>query len=573
MPTTPMARISETSLSQSIAPEKADTKGSGDVEIDIERTATAGTTHNGSSSDISAVGSAGYHRSLTRRKVMMMTFGAGIGTGLWVGTGQALLYAGPAGTALTYTLTAIIVYAQYSSIGEMTTYKPVHGGFIRQCIEYVDPAWGFAIGVNFWFAWVMIIPAEITAAVSVLKYWPETDVIPLAGYITIFLVVIALGNVFHVRIYGFVEYYMSFIKCFAVVLMIFFMFIMTSGGIAATNGPIEFRYWKNPGAFNNGIKGICKAFVQAAFSFGGGEHIAVIAGEVANPRHTIKKTVRPVFWRMFTFFVVNIWLVGMCVPSDDPDLNSEGTLGSPFVIAIKRAEVYGLAHAINGFIFLSVISCGITSVYVASRSLTAMADMNIIHPFFGWKDKQGRPFVSLIISLGLGGGLCYLNVNSVGVIVYGWFTSLVAIATLFEWSSCYIAHLRFRQGLKAQGKDLRTLPFRGFLTPWAQYLSLTIVAFIFGCEFYLSCWPFGEKGSVKTFFASYLAAPLFVFDYFAYKWYYKTSIVKAKDMDFSEARFFDEEERLDAIAAEQQAQEKPNEKANWVKRARYLVFG
>lgn len=63
---------------------------------------------------------------------------------------------------------------------------------------------------------------------------------------------------------------MSFVKCVAVVLMIFFMFIMTSGGIPATNGPIEFRYWKNPGAFNNGIKGISKAFVQAAFSFGGG---------------------------------------------------------------------------------------------------------------------------------------------------------------------------------------------------------------------------------------------------------------------------------------------------------------
>lgn len=118
--------------------------------------------------------------------------------------------------------------------------------------------------------WVMIIPAEITAAISVLKYWPETDVIPMAAYITIFIVVIALGNVFHVRVYGFIEYYMSFIKCFAVVLMIFFMFIMTSGGIPATNGPIEFRYWKNPGAFNNGMKGICKAFVQAAFSFGGG---------------------------------------------------------------------------------------------------------------------------------------------------------------------------------------------------------------------------------------------------------------------------------------------------------------
>lgn len=34
----------------------------------------------------------------------------------------------------------------------MTAYKPVHGGFIRQCVEYVDPAFGFAVGINFWFA-------------------------------------------------------------------------------------------------------------------------------------------------------------------------------------------------------------------------------------------------------------------------------------------------------------------------------------------------------------------------------------------------------------------------------------
>ncbi|KAJ6100227.1 hypothetical protein N7467_001762 [Penicillium canescens] len=555
-----------------ISKDGAEVKG-GDAS-DLERTATSGTEHHGSTVIISPADTAGYHRSLTRRQIMMMTFGAGIGTGLWVGTGQALYYAGPAGTAVTYTITAMIVYAQYSSVGEMTTYKPIHGGFIRQCAEYVDPAFGFAIGVNFWFAWVMIIPAEITAAISVLKYWPETDVIPLAAYITIFLVVIAAANMFHVRVYGYIEYYMSFVKCLAIVLMIFFMFIMTSGGIAATNGPIEFRYWKNPGAFNNGIKGIAKAFVQAAFSFGGGEHIAVIAGEVADPRRTIKKTVRPIFWRMFTFFVVNIWLVGMCIPSNDPDLSNSGTLGSPFVIAIKRADVYGLAHAINGFIFLSVISCGITSAYIASRSLTALADLNIVHPFFGRKDKQGRPYVSLIISLGIGGGLCYLNTNSVGTLVYGWFSSLVAIATLFQWASIYIAHLRFRQGLKAQGKDLGSLPFKGLLTPWAQYFGLIIVLFVFGCEFYLACWPFGEKGSVKSFFSSYLAAPLFFFDYFVYKWYYKTNIVKPMEMDFGPAREFDEQDIINAIATEDADRNTEKSKqTTWIKRARYMVFG
>lgn len=88
------------------------------------------------------VSDAGYSRQLTKRQIMMMTFGAGIGTGLWVGTGTALKYAGPGGIAVAYTLVAFIVWLQYMSIGEMTAYRPVHGGFIRQEAEYVDPAFG-----------------------------------------------------------------------------------------------------------------------------------------------------------------------------------------------------------------------------------------------------------------------------------------------------------------------------------------------------------------------------------------------------------------------------------------------
>lgn len=59
---------------------------------DIERSASSETERHGSTVVISASDDAGYHRSLTRRQIMMMTFGAGIGTGLWVGTGQALHY-------------------------------------------------------------------------------------------------------------------------------------------------------------------------------------------------------------------------------------------------------------------------------------------------------------------------------------------------------------------------------------------------------------------------------------------------------------------------------------------------
>ncbi|EYE97620.1 amino acid transporter [Aspergillus ruber CBS 135680] len=501
-----------------------------------------------------------------------MTFGAGVGTGLWVGTGTALKYAGPAGTAIAYTITAMIVYLQFTSIGEMTTYKPVHGGFIRQCVEYVEPAFGFAVGINFWFSWVICIPAEITAAVSVLEFWPQTTSVPLAAYITVFLVAISLANVFGVRLYGHVEYTMSFIKCLAIFAVIFFMFIMTSGGIPATNGPIEFRYWKNPGAFNNGIKGIAKAFVQALFSFGGGEHIAIIAGEAKEPRKTVRSAVNPIFWRMATFFVVNIWLVGMCVPYDDENLiRGSGTLGSPFVIAIERAGVMWFAHVINGFIFLTVISCGITSAYIATRSLAALADLSIIHPFFGRKDTMGRPYVALVISIVLGGGLCYLNCSNQGAVVYEWFSDLVGISTLFQWAGIFISHIRFRRGLKAQGIDHRSLPFRDSVAPYAQYLALIVVIFIAGCEFYLACFPFGEKGSAKSFFASYIAAPLFSVDYFTYKFYFKSKIVPVSEMDFKEAFAFDEDDRLRAAMADQDNQD--GSRSKLMKKLEYFSLG
>lgn len=340
-----------------------------------------------------------------------------------------------------YQITSFIVWVLYMSIGEMATYRPVHGGFIRMATEYVDPALGFAEGVNFWFQWVMIIPAEITAAVSVLKYWDGWQKIPLAGYITIFLVLTAAPNIFPVRMYGHIEYAMSWVKILAIFIVIAYMFIMTSGGVPATNGPIEFSYWKNPGAFTD-MKGLSKAFVQAAFSFGSAQHIAIIAGEAVKPRKTVKSVVMPIFWRIFLFFILNIWLVGMCVPYNDTDLvNGSGTIGSPFVIALRRGDQYGLANVINGFIFLTVISTGVTSFYVSSRALTALSDISLVHPIFGMKDKAGRPWLALLLSGALGGGLCYLNLNSKAIEVYNWFSSLVFLPAHYRHEPGYADHV------------------------------------------------------------------------------------------------------------------------------------
>ena len=54
----------------------------------------------------------------------------------------------------------------------------------------------------------------------------------------------------------------------------------------------------NPGAFNNGFKGLCSVFVTAAFSFQGTELVGLCAAETENPRKTLPKAVKQVFWRI-----------------------------------------------------------------------------------------------------------------------------------------------------------------------------------------------------------------------------------------------------------------------------------
>jgi amino acid transporter len=357
----------------------------------------------------------------------------------------------------------------------------------------------------------------------------------MAAYITIFLVLSAIPNFLGVRFYGHVEIFMSVLKIVAIGGCMCFMFLMTSGAFPATNGALVFRYWKNPGAFHNGLKGISKALIQAAFSCTSGKStlsahsegiraltyfillagwVAMTAGEMKDPRRTVKKSIAPLFWRMFLFFVVNIWLVGMCLPYNDPDLNNAaGTLASPFILAVRNGGSPNFAHFLNALVFITVFSCAITSFYVASRAMTHMSDLGIIHPFFGKKDATGRPLVALLASGILGDGLTYLNLNSTAKLVYSWFSSLVGVAAFCNWFLIYLAHVRFRQGLKAKGIDYKKLSFYTRGAPYSQYFGMLLVVCFLAAQLYFAIFPFTGKPSAKNFFSTYITVPLFVIDY------------------------------------------------------------
>lgn len=92
----------------------------------------------------------------------------------------------------------------------------------------------------------------------------------------------------------------------------------------------------------DGFKGFCSVFVTAAFAYSGTELVGLAAAETDNPRKTLPRATKQVFWRVAFFYIVSLLLVGFLVPYDDDRLlNGSGATASPFVIAIQDAGIKG----------------------------------------------------------------------------------------------------------------------------------------------------------------------------------------------------------------------------------------
>src|SRR5689334_11859381 len=87
-------------------------------------------------------------RRLKSRHVQFLALSGAIGTGLFVGSGQALSLAGPLSTFLAYLITGFNLYAVINSLGEMATYLPLPGAVPVYAARFVDPALGFTLGWN-----------------------------------------------------------------------------------------------------------------------------------------------------------------------------------------------------------------------------------------------------------------------------------------------------------------------------------------------------------------------------------------------------------------------------------------
>jgi hypothetical protein len=118
-------------------------------------------------------------RRLKGRHLQMIAIGGSIGTGLFVGSGKALAYGGPASLLLAFSLTGMMMYCTVQALGELAVLFPVAGSFAAYSTRFLDPAWGFAMGWNYAMQWLVVLPLEIVSASITVDYWVCFDSFPV----------------------------------------------------------------------------------------------------------------------------------------------------------------------------------------------------------------------------------------------------------------------------------------------------------------------------------------------------------------------------------------------------------
>jgi AAT family amino acid transporter/lysine-specific permease len=470
-------------------------------------------------------------RKLKARHMSMIAIGGSIGTGLFLASGATIQSAGPGGSLTAYVCIGIMVYFLMTSLGEMATYMPVSGSFSTYATRFVDPAFGFALGWNYWFNWAVTLAVEIAAAAIIMKFWlPE---VPSIIWSALFLGLIFILNALSIRSYGESEYWFALIKVVAIIVFII-IGLLTILGIFGGD-MIGFKNFTTGEApFKGGFLSIISIFLIAGFSFQGTELVGIAAGESENPEKNVPNAIRQVFWRILLFYIGAILILGLLIPYTSPSLLSgdlENISVSPFTLVFERAGLAFAASVMNAVVLTSLLSAGNSGLYASTRMLWSMAKDNQAPKFLAKVNRRGIPMNALIITT-LIGGLAFLT-SVFGDHVFTWLLNASGLTGFIAWIGIAVSHYRFRRAYVAQGGDLSELKYKAKWFPLGPILSFILCLVVIAgqnYEAYLS-------GSIDWYgvAVSYIGLPLFLAIWLGYKVFHKTKLISLKDCHFEKS--------------------------------------
>ncbi|GJC85237.1 amino-acid permease inda1 [Colletotrichum liriopes] len=367
-------------------------------------------------------------RNISIRHMVFMALGGSIGAGLFVGSGAALSSGGPLSLVTNFAIVGFGVTCTMGCLGELAAAFPVAGAFYEYSRRMISEPWGFAMGWNFVFNWLIVFPFELTVIAAQMEYWVP-DLQP--AYI----------------------------------------------------------FWHDPGAVKNGLSGFLMVFRVAGMSYGGTELLGMTAAECKNPQKALPLATKVVFARIFFFYIVSLLLLGFVVSSDDPGLAStgHGAKYSPFTLAAQLANIQHLPSFFNALIVVAIVSMANTSIFAASRAFQALCEKGM-GPRWGATVKWGVPVYAFLITF-IFGLIAFANLAPGGGAIFDWLLSLSGASNYYTWASICVSHIRFRKAWAAQGHDHKMLLWNSPFGAWGAWVGVIICVVGLSANMLTAIWP------------------------------------------------------------------------------------
>ena len=401
-------------------------------------------------------------RSLTNTHIQLIALGGTIGTGLFLGVGNSIELAGPA-VILIYTLVGFFLFLLMRALGELILSDLNKNTYIDFITQYLGKVIGTVTGYLYWFSWLSLGMAELTALGLYFRYWWHDLPLWLPGSIT--LIILLMINLISAKVFGNMEFSFAIIKILTIVAFVLLVFyLLITNGSTKLYGTISFsNLFKDGGFFAKGANGFFSGFQMVIFSFIGVELIGLTAAEAQDPKKTIVKAINELPVRIILFYVLAILAILLVIPWKQVAIND-----SPFVQALGATGIKNAACIINFVVISAAISSTNTFIYSGGRllfSLNYHGKSNFAKSM-GQLNKRQLPENALLFSTLLIGIAPIMN-----LFLENAFHFIAATSTsmfLIIWSIMIWAHIRYRK----QTPEQQLHNFRMTLYPYTDYLVL-----------------------------------------------------------------------------------------------------
>ncbi|OAH59709.1 MULTISPECIES: amino acid permease [Bacillaceae] len=406
-------------------------------------------------------------RGLEQRHITLMSLGAAIGVGLFLGSATAIKLAGPA-ILLSYAIGGIAIFFIMRALGEMAIQNPVAGSFSQYAHDYLGPLAGYITGWNYWFMWIITCMAEITAVGIYMEYW-FPDVARWIWALSALVIVTAV-NFMAVKMYGEFEFWFTLVKIVTILFMIAIGLGMITFGIG--NGGIAtgiHNLWIHGGFFANGYLGVFMSLSMVMFAYAGVEMIGITAGEAKNPTKSLSKAIDTVFWRILVFYIGALFVIMSIYPW------TELGTGSPFVMTFNKVGIPGAAGILNFVVLTAALSSCNSGIFSTGRMLFNLAQQGEAPAKYKKLSKIGIPSAAVLASAGallIGVALNYLVPGKVFMLM----TSIATFGAVWTWSIILLTQIRYRKSLSKESQ--KQLYYKMPFFPYSSYLTLAFLGFV-----------------------------------------------------------------------------------------------